>query len=96
MFPGVLPRHVLPVADDVAALLQRVLLGFRGSLVMRVWNGSALQLLGSALDEATVSSCTYVEQPGGQLARAQHAKLDPVFRKRQLSPGQRIRDIGCG
>ena len=40
------------VADEAAALLKRLFLGFRGSLAMRLWNGTTLQLGRSALDRA--------------------------------------------
>ena len=40
------------VADEAAALLKRLFLGFRGSLAMRLWNGTTLRLGRSALDEA--------------------------------------------
>ena len=38
------------VADEAAALLKRLFLGFRGSLAMRLWNGTTLQLGRSTLD----------------------------------------------
>jgi cyclopropane-fatty-acyl-phospholipid synthase len=48
------------------------------------------------LDPLRVYSCAYFAEPGLSLAQAQQAKLELVCRKLQLSPGQRLLDIGAG
>jgi cyclopropane-fatty-acyl-phospholipid synthase len=48
------------------------------------------------LDENLVYSCAYFEDAEAGLEAAQLAKLDYVFRKVRLRPGQRLLDIGCG
>lgn len=50
----------------------------------------------SFLDEQLVYSCAYFDEPMGDLEKAQFRKVDMVCRKLQLSPGQRLLDIGCG
>ncbi|HEX3950209.1 MAG TPA: cyclopropane fatty acyl phospholipid synthase [Steroidobacteraceae bacterium] len=47
------------------------------------------------LDPRMIYSCAYWES-AGTLEEAQRAKLDLVFRKLALKPGQRVLDVGCG
>jgi cyclopropane-fatty-acyl-phospholipid synthase len=48
------------------------------------------------LDDTMAYSSAYFEAPGQPLADAQRAKLDLICRKLQLTPGQRLLDVGCG
>ncbi len=48
------------------------------------------------LDENLVYSCAAFLDPAEPLETAQIRKLDLVCRKLQLSPGQRLLDVGCG
>ena len=48
------------------------------------------------LGEGMVYSCAYFESDGDNLEQAQHAKLDHICRKLQLTPGEQLLDIGCG
>jgi len=48
------------------------------------------------LDEQMVYSCAYFRSPEMDLAQAQLAKLDHVFRKLNLQSTERLLDIGCG
>ncbi|MBL0088819.1 MAG: class I SAM-dependent methyltransferase [Ideonella sp.] len=48
------------------------------------------------LDPLRVYSCAYFANCDMTLAQAQQAKLDLVCRKLQLSPGQRLLDVGAG
>jgi len=48
------------------------------------------------LDERMVYSCAYFENPDSTLEAAQTAKLEHICRKLQLTPGQRLLDVGCG
>ena len=50
----------------------------------------------SFLDPAMVYSCAYFLNSDETLEDAQRRKLDLVCRKLQLSPGQRLLDVGCG
>lgn len=43
-----------------------------------------------------VYSCAYFERGDETLAAAQNKKLDHIFRKIRLRPGQSLLDIGCG
>ncbi|HEV7357865.1 MAG TPA: cyclopropane fatty acyl phospholipid synthase [Steroidobacteraceae bacterium] len=47
------------------------------------------------LDSRMIYSCGYWEN-ANTLEEAQRAKLDLVFRKLALQPGQRVLDVGCG
>src|ERR1035441_2865177 len=47
------------------------------------------------LDSRMIYSCGYWEN-AATLEEAQRAKLDLVFRKLDLKPGQRVLDVGCG
>ncbi|HEX3913299.1 MAG TPA: cyclopropane fatty acyl phospholipid synthase [Steroidobacteraceae bacterium] len=47
------------------------------------------------LDSRMIYSCAYWEN-ADTLEEAQRAKLDLVFRKLALKPGQRVLDVGCG
>jgi cyclopropane-fatty-acyl-phospholipid synthase len=47
------------------------------------------------LDSRLIYSCGYWEE-ARTLEAAQRAKLDLVFRKLDLKPGQRVLDVGCG
>jgi cyclopropane-fatty-acyl-phospholipid synthase len=47
------------------------------------------------LDSRMIYSCGFW-QNAGTLDEAQQAKLDLVFRKLALKPGQRVLDVGCG
>jgi cyclopropane-fatty-acyl-phospholipid synthase len=47
------------------------------------------------LDSRMIYSCGYWES-ANTLEEAQRAKLDLVFRKLDLKPGQRVLDVGCG
>jgi cyclopropane-fatty-acyl-phospholipid synthase len=47
------------------------------------------------LDSRMIYSCGYWEE-ARTLEAAQRAKLDLVFRKLDLKPGQRVLDVGCG
>ena len=48
------------------------------------------------LDPRRVYSCAYYRSPELTLTQAQEAKLDHIFRKLQLQPGDRFLDIGAG
>lgn len=48
------------------------------------------------LDPAMVYSCGYFATGTESLADAQSAKLDHIFAKLLLKPGERLLDIGCG
>ncbi len=48
------------------------------------------------LDENMVYSCAYFTDWSNTLEQAQLDKLDMICRKLQLSPGERLLDIGCG
>ncbi|MDP7545801.1 MAG: cyclopropane-fatty-acyl-phospholipid synthase family protein, partial [Alphaproteobacteria bacterium] len=48
------------------------------------------------LDEGMQYSCAYFQSPGDTLEQAQRNKLRLLAAKLNLSPGQRILDIGCG
>ncbi len=43
-----------------------------------------------------VYSCAYWESPDGTLEDAQRDKLELICRKLELTPGQRLLDVGCG
>jgi cyclopropane-fatty-acyl-phospholipid synthase len=48
------------------------------------------------LDPAMVYSCAYFDEGITSLEEAQRAKIDHIFRKIRLMPGDRLLDIGCG
>ncbi|NWG88016.1 MAG: class I SAM-dependent methyltransferase [Hydrogenophilaceae bacterium] len=48
------------------------------------------------LDRNRVYSCAYFETAEDTLDSAQEKKLDLIFRKLMLQPGERLLDIGCG
>src|SRR5450756_2591538 len=49
------------------------------------------------LDKATMSyTCAYFRDGNDTLDQAQERKIELVFRKLQLKPGDRVLDIGCG
>ena len=48
------------------------------------------------LDERMVYSCAYFKTGEESIDEAQRAKLDHICRKLQLSPGERLLDVGCG
>jgi cyclopropane-fatty-acyl-phospholipid synthase len=48
------------------------------------------------LDSRMVYSCAYFESGETDLEAAQYRKLDYICKKLQLSPGERLLDIGCG
>lgn len=48
------------------------------------------------LDPQMVYSCAYFDDGVASLEDAQRAKLDYIFRKIRLMPGDRLLDIGCG
>ena len=48
------------------------------------------------LDPLMVYTCAYYRDPDGKLEQAQRDKLDLVCRKLELTPGERLLDIGCG
>lgn len=48
------------------------------------------------LDPQMVYSCAYFLSDEDDLATAQRRKLDVVCRKLELTPGQRLLDVGCG
>lgn len=48
------------------------------------------------LDPQMVYSCAYFDRGVESLEGAQRAKLDYIFRKIRLMPGDRLLDIGCG
>ena len=54
------------------------------------------EFFASFLDPAMVYSCGYFLDAGESLEDAQRRKLDVLCRKLQLSPGQRLLDVGCG
>jgi cyclopropane-fatty-acyl-phospholipid synthase len=53
------------------------------------------ELYEGMLDERMIYSCGYWED-ASTLAEAQVDKLELVFRKLDLQPGQRVLDVGCG
>jgi len=48
------------------------------------------------LDESMTYSCALFSRGAQTLAGAQHAKLDLIAQKLELTPGQRVLDVGCG
>src|SRR3546814_18896204 len=48
------------------------------------------------LDEEMFYSCAYFERDDMTLEAAQQAKCALIARKRDLTPGARVLDIGCG
>src|SRR6266700_7021042 len=48
------------------------------------------------LDRRMVYSCAYFQSPDDDLDAAQEGKIDYLYRKLRLRPGQRLLDIGCG
>ncbi|HXP92805.1 MAG TPA: cyclopropane-fatty-acyl-phospholipid synthase family protein [Candidatus Binatia bacterium] len=48
------------------------------------------------LDPAMVYSCAYFDEGVASLEDAQRSKIDHIFRKIRLMPGDRLLDIGCG
>ena len=56
----------------------------------------SLELYRRFLDADLQYSCAYFERPGMGLEAAQAAKKAHIARKLDLSPGQRVLDIGCG
>jgi cyclopropane-fatty-acyl-phospholipid synthase len=48
------------------------------------------------LDRDMVYSCAYFRTEGDSLEAAQEQKLDHIFNKLDLRPGERLLDIGCG
>jgi len=48
------------------------------------------------LDSAMVYSCAYFDRGIESLAEAQQAKIDHIFRKIRLMPGDELLDVGCG
>ncbi|MFJ5301262.1 class I SAM-dependent methyltransferase [Streptomyces sp. NPDC088350] len=48
------------------------------------------------LGPSMVYSCAYWESPDGTLEDAQRDKLELICRKLELTPGQRLLDVGCG
>ena len=48
------------------------------------------------LDESMTYSCALFSRGAQTLAQAQRAKLDMIAQKLELSPGQRVLDVGCG
>lgn len=51
---------------------------------------------GTFLGDTMVYSCAYFLDPNENLDTAQTRKLDLVARKLELSPGDRLLDVGCG
>jgi len=56
----------------------------------------SLEFYRNFLDEHLVYSCAYFDDGVETLADAQLAKIDHLFRKLRLAPGERLLDIGCG
>jgi cyclopropane-fatty-acyl-phospholipid synthase len=54
------------------------------------------EFYGAWLDPAMVYSCAYFENGDEDLACAQLKKIDHIFAKIDLRPGQTLLDIGCG
>ncbi|HEX4035494.1 MAG TPA: cyclopropane-fatty-acyl-phospholipid synthase family protein [Solirubrobacteraceae bacterium] len=48
------------------------------------------------LDESMTYSCAVFSRGADTLAEAQRAKLDLIAQKLELTPGQRVLDVGCG
>jgi cyclopropane-fatty-acyl-phospholipid synthase len=48
------------------------------------------------LGDTMVYTCAYYRSPDGDLDQAQRDKLELVCRKLELSPGERLLDVGCG
>jgi cyclopropane-fatty-acyl-phospholipid synthase len=48
------------------------------------------------LDRNLVYSCGYFRDPDDSLDRAQENKLEHIFTKLQIRPGDRLLDVGCG
>ncbi|HXH64152.1 MAG TPA: class I SAM-dependent methyltransferase [Mariprofundaceae bacterium] len=48
------------------------------------------------LDRNMVYSCAYFQNEHDSLDTAQEQKMDHIFRKLRLRPGERLLDIGCG
>lgn len=55
-----------------------------------------LEFYQSFLDPQMVYSCAYFDNGITSLEDAQRAKIDYIFRKIRLMPGDRLLDIGCG
>ncbi len=53
-------------------------------------------LFRACLDETMHYSCAYFRDPQASLEEAQRAKSEHIATKLNLSPGQRVLDIGCG
>jgi cyclopropane-fatty-acyl-phospholipid synthase len=76
----------------------------RGKLHSRVRDAAAigfhydqpLAFYQAFLDPALVYSCAYFDEGVSSLEEAQRAKIDYIFRKIRLMPGERLLDIGCG
>ena len=48
------------------------------------------------LDRNVVYSCAYFRTGTEDISTAQRQKLEHIFRKLRLAPGERLVDIGCG
>ena len=68
----------------------------RDSEAVRHHYDTGNEFFASFLDPQMVYSCAYFLDTSDALEEAQARKLDLVCRKLQLSPGQRLLDVGCG
>jgi cyclopropane-fatty-acyl-phospholipid synthase len=55
-----------------------------------------IEFYGAFLDSQMVYSCAYFDDGVATLEEAQRSKIDYIFRKIRLMPGDRMLDIGCG
>ena len=93
------PTPVIRIVPQV--LLAAISLWRRNSLRRARLNATHHYDLGNTffklwLDQRMVYSCAYFRQPDDDIDRAQAQKLDYLCAKLQLSPGDRLLDVGCG
>jgi cyclopropane-fatty-acyl-phospholipid synthase len=93
-------RGLAMVWDNVRARLLNLQAKQRSFMVGQRHYDLGNDLYRAMLGPRMIYSCGYWRKPDGSevadLDAAQEAKLDLVFRKLGLQPGQRVLDIGCG